>query len=370
MLSVTLNLDHMHCHEENDPGSGSEPYLWTVFFHADMNSITLGPGNRLVTYTPHSNWTTRGMYPNGVNAGDDVDIPEAIGNHTITLDDGGLGVGIAGMLFVLLEQDSTDGDAIKAGHQALAEATDEVLNNYVDSFFPEVPPEPTTDQIEEMADQIQAEVEDAIRDKIDWYEVLENQDDLLGFGYQFYFFDELALLASQSNSEQSFSTPIRKEVTWKPPFGLPITLVTEFEVFGSVQAQSLPRFLGPHVAEFADYEAAVKELKEVDSKIEDIIAQLREAKGGKRKVLLSQLEFQQRRVRPFAVKAIGSARAAYEASYNAYTADTKTYLEEKMRLRKSRAKRLSRTKPNPFRRTANIVPPRTVETVQKMRQSS
>jgi hypothetical protein len=360
LLNVRIQLDRIHCLQQDDTGFGSEPYLWTVFFYSDINSAVF-PFHRLVTYTPHSNWTTRGLYPDGVEAGDDVPIPEAMGVYNIALDDGGLdGTLLAGVLFVLLEEDNTDADALKAGHEAFAQACHNVLNLYAESKVMAADKSPTEDEIQAMADQIQTEVEDAIRDKLSWYDALDNQDDFIGFGYRFLDHDQLKSLASRANPEESFSAHIFK------PESDPITTFAfnEYEIFGSVRATSLGPPASPFEGELKAYIEAVAALKNADDEIDKIKEQLRRASGTKREDLLAQLKFQRKTVRPPAVKAIGSTRAAYEARRNSISSDTADYLESKEALRKARQERISRLGGSAiFRKTANVAVMRIGESV-------
>jgi hypothetical protein len=43
--------------------------MWTSFFYLDTRTW-FGPGKKLVSYTPHADWTTRGVFPDGIRAKD------------------------------------------------------------------------------------------------------------------------------------------------------------------------------------------------------------------------------------------------------------------------------------------------------------
>ncbi len=142
MIDATLNLTGIHCNAESD-WFGAEPYLWTVFFYTDLSTIP-GSDGLVVTHTPHQTSTTRGMYPNGIEAGDDFNIPMSMGEYNVTLDNGGLGLSLIGCLFVLLDKRNTDADAIKAGHVALGISAQETLNDLIASkLFSDIWPVPT-----------------------------------------------------------------------------------------------------------------------------------------------------------------------------------------------------------------------------------
>ena len=40
-LQVDIALDHIHCFKQSDWGS-AEPYLWTIFFKIDGDTVTMG----------------------------------------------------------------------------------------------------------------------------------------------------------------------------------------------------------------------------------------------------------------------------------------------------------------------------------------
>jgi hypothetical protein len=350
MLSVAISLDRIHCHVQNDNFFSSEPYLWTVFFHADINTATLGQGNRLATYTPGSDWTTRGMYPDGVEAGDDIGIPWSLGKRRFTLDDGGLGIAVCGVLYLLLEQDQTPGDAIKAGHRALADAADVVLNSYVDSKYPAVA-EPTPAEIKVMADQIQGEVTDAIKHKLSWYDALNDQDDFFGFGYQFLSHAELSSLASQSPPvRQGFSTRIRS-LPQLPAFE------NDYEIFGGVSARQYSPPPGPFQQELDTYHSAIGALKDVDKNINQVGEGLRDKSGAERMALLAEMDELQRSIRPQALAVLVSARAAFEQRRDSVSTTSGDYVESKERLRKAREDRITQLRPSRFRESAVVVSP-------------
>ena len=75
-----------------------------------MNTISSSTG-LMATHTPHQTSTTRGMYPNGIESGDDVPVPASMGEFDVTLDNGDLGLSMIGCLFVLIDQRNTDADA-------------------------------------------------------------------------------------------------------------------------------------------------------------------------------------------------------------------------------------------------------------------
>ncbi len=119
-LRIDLKLERIHCYDEGDGPGNAEPYLWTVFFKVDGDTVVVnsdGPaapfvqGSRPWSRTPgnHGNLGT-----SDVDEGDDVSIPAIIGEwHTvmkpIPLTTPLLGMsevgGMIGCVVVLMEED-------------------------------------------------------------------------------------------------------------------------------------------------------------------------------------------------------------------------------------------------------------------------
>jgi len=262
MLNTTIKLYNIHCNQENDSGP-AEPYLWTVFFHLDINSA-FNANHRLVTYTPQSHSTTKNQYLNDISAGDDLPIPEAIGRFNVTLDDGGLDAMLAGVMFILLEEDETDFDAIRAGHKAFAESCDYVLNAYIESKVSADDKTPTPAEVQMIADEIEKEVKDAIKSAQGPWDYFDDQDDFLGFGYRFLSPDELKSLASSGNNEV-----ITAPITGKK---------YSYTVHGSIDVVNLDPPVDPFRAEFDKYQEAVLVFVDTRKNINETEKHLRRVK--------------------------------------------------------------------------------------------
>lgn len=345
MFSVKLRLDRIHCHQSNVIFGAHNPYLWTVFFHGDINTFTLGAGNRLATNTPLASTTSRGLFPNDVQTGDDVHIPASLGVHTVILDDGGTGRGVAGVLFVLLDQEQTPGDAIRAGHQALAESADSVLNDYVDYKFPNVTV-PTEMEIQQMADMIEADVSNAIKDELSWYHLFLEHDEFLGFGYQLLLYDQLSEVASETPPEQDFTKRIQHAVN-------------DFEIFGRVVVQPFPPPPDPCQRELDVYNAARKTLADIENEIKETQKELQAASPAEKEILKERLDDLRYTDKPQAVAAVASARAAYEACRAPISTTIKDYLDAKEKLAEAREMRNVGRKSNRFHNSVFVAPART-----------
>src|SRR5262245_26388286 len=117
-LAVWINLDRVHCYDEGDGWGNAEPYLWTVFFKVDGDTVVLGDdlhlhGTATIVTTPGSHGN---LGDTDVDAGDDVNVPDAIGAFQTTLRPipipdwlSDLGVdrvgGVCGVIAILMEED-------------------------------------------------------------------------------------------------------------------------------------------------------------------------------------------------------------------------------------------------------------------------
>ncbi len=206
IIKVELELDRIVCRDEGDGWGNAEPYLWTVFFKVDGDSVvvlddlTLG-GTATVRTTPgsHGNLGTT-----DVDAGDTVTIPGAIGHWQTNLkpiptpsalqalvpDVGG----VIGVVAVLMEEDNVSDDGAEAGHQALNNAVRDAINQIVAtrSFTNQ---EITDADVEGLANDVRGAISDAIQNQQNFFENLWsflNPDDAIGDNIWFFSYDDLA----------------------------------------------------------------------------------------------------------------------------------------------------------------------------------
>jgi len=358
MLSVAISLDRILCRFMNvdHHGRSVDPYLWTVFFYVDMNTIKMGLSTHKVvaTETPGSNFTTRQMYPDNVSEGDEIGIPWSLGKHRFLLDDGGLGRAAVGALFVLLAQAHTPGDAIRAGHRALAEATNAALNDYVWARLPDVPP-PTDADIQQMANQIQSEVKGAVKDALSWYNVFSGQDDTLGFGYIFMPFADLSSLAARRPPERlGFNRYISRDYTIDLPLvDRSIEVEYSFRIAGGVSAvQYTPR--SAFQQELDSYNAAVSALKVIDDKIDHVRERLHGKSEDERAARLSEMDELLQVARPQAVGELAMARAAFDQRRDSTSTTSRDYLAVQEAQQNAREDRLARQGTSQFHEQAVI----------------
>lgn len=186
-FDVTIQLERLRCVKEYDAHGHSEPYLWSAFLRADNTTIA-GPSAPLLdVQVPLELQTGRGQFGDAgksVKPGDVLDIPESLGRFETTLHSHrsasiamGSEIMLAGFVAVLLEEDSTPSNAIKAGHKELRPA----LRDEIILSFGENERFPNAKDIEEIKEKVSKRVKDAIRDKVGcWSGFWSGQDDLIG----------------------------------------------------------------------------------------------------------------------------------------------------------------------------------------------
>lgn len=322
MIDTTLSLNRLHCNSESDFG-GAEPYLWTVFFYFDLSTIS-GSTGLMSTHTPHQSSTTRGMFPDGIESGDDVTVPASMGQFDVTLDGGDLGLSLIGCLFVLIDERNTDADAIKAGHVAFGVSAHEALNDLAASKVLADDKTPTPQEVKAMATRIENAVTAAIRNELSWWDLLDQQDRFVGSGFKVYSDARMSAIAAADGGADQFVVNIRSERTvsstqvnlsGQPPQPASVTkLVDDYDLFGTlrvIQADAAADRPGPDRDRFVD---AVQVFQEVQSRMRGLEDKARGAKGEARQQLLAQ----RTHIRKFAMKAalrsLGNARKAYDSN--------------------------------------------------------
>jgi hypothetical protein len=133
---VNITLRNIHCSDEGDGPGSAEPYLWTVFFKVDGDTVSAESGalqgTATVIATP-GNHGDLGDPGSDVDPGENVPIPASLGQFTglvrpIPASGGAVLPGVIGYVAVLMEQDRTPDHAIATGHVTLNEAVQSELN--------------------------------------------------------------------------------------------------------------------------------------------------------------------------------------------------------------------------------------------------
>lgn len=242
-LNVTFSLDRLVCYDEADGWGSAEPYMWTVFFKIDgttcrLNDSLMLEGTATVFTTPGSHGN---LDDNDVDAGDTVQIPDAIGFQQMTLipipvpdfvkqagtDDV---ASVAGCIVVLMEEDNVSDDGAEAGHQALNNAIQNALNSIIPTLgFTKQ--DISEDDINQLTDKVQAQVEDAVQNQQNFFENIWswlNPDDTIGTVVWKFSGDDLLKL-----------NPTLLEQRW-PNEQHPSNDNGDWEIFGSINTTELP----------------------------------------------------------------------------------------------------------------------------------
>lgn len=139
-LPTSVKLSTIYCRDEADSAGDAEPYLWTIFFKIDGETIrqqlTRLTGDAVFHFGPgsHGNLGTR-----SVDAGESIQIPAAIGEwHTqlqpIILTQGSTTIpvpGIVGVVAVLMEEDNVSDSGAEKGHQSLNNFVRKEINDFI-----------------------------------------------------------------------------------------------------------------------------------------------------------------------------------------------------------------------------------------------
>lgn len=244
-LNVVLKLDSIKCHDEGDGIGSAEPYLWTVFFKVDGETLVVnsdGPaapfvqGVPVVVGTPgnHGN-----LGVNDVDEGDQFAVPSLIGEFRTTMSPIPLttpifGVsevgGMIGCIVVLMEEDDTPANAIVRGHEALDREVRDRLTALIGTLGIGHT-EPSEEEISALADQIGDAVKDAIGagvSVLDWIVAFGNMDDQIG-SETFRF--------SHKQLEEAGGAPIPFRRRWQNE--------GDWELFGQITATPIRRADSP-----------------------------------------------------------------------------------------------------------------------------
>ncbi|RMG97437.1 MAG: hypothetical protein D6706_08440 [Chloroflexi bacterium] len=224
LIRVELELDRIVVHDEGDGWGDAEPYLWTVFFKVDGETVSVTDalslsGAPTVVTTPgsHGNLGT-----SDADEGDTIVIPSVIGEWSTILkpiptpdslsalvEDVG---GVVGVVAILMEEDNVSDDGAEAGHRALNEAVRNALQQIVDtrSFSNQ---DVSDAEIEAFTDEIKTKIKDAIVDNQNFLENFWswlNPDDTIGTKVWVFKHDDL-----DPGTVINFSQRWRNEGDWE-----------------------------------------------------------------------------------------------------------------------------------------------------------
>jgi hypothetical protein len=157
-INVNIVLDRLLCHEEGDGSGNAEPFIWAIFFKIDADTaifnVTGGIKGRVKADEPVLTHFSAGSHNNldssvfntdsdGMDKGDIIPIPPNVGYWNTTLKSSTIKIpnmnggdttleipGIAGVFYMLLEEDGVEHMAAEAGHHALNQFFKEKINSF------------------------------------------------------------------------------------------------------------------------------------------------------------------------------------------------------------------------------------------------
>lgn len=194
LIRVDLELDNIIVHDEGDGWGDAEPYLWTVFFKVDGDTVSVT--DSLTLSGPPTIETTPGSHGNlntsDAEEGDNITIPSAIGEWSTILkpipgppslsslfEDFG---GVIGVVAILMEEDNVSDDGAEAGHQALNQGVRDALQEIINTRSISNQ-DVTEDEIKGFTDAIESKIRDAIKNQQNFFENIWswlNADDTIG----------------------------------------------------------------------------------------------------------------------------------------------------------------------------------------------
>jgi hypothetical protein len=304
VLSATFNLEQLECVEEHD-NFGAEPYLWTAFFHSDAG--TIAAGQVADTIVPLSTDAGRGAIPDGVDDGETVAIPTSIGRRSMTIDPSG--TTLAGVIFVLIEENFSSQSAMAAGQLEFRNAFDSLLDPFL-FLHANDDDEALKPALAELATKIQARVVAKIRAESSWTAFFKPQDRFLGFGVHILKGPELLNLATSPLRSHKFSVTLKTRLNLPAgPHTPPPVVFEEYEVRGSVRARQLPP--GLEGSAQATYDAAFAQFEKVNAQLVALHTKLATAPHRERASLKEELRYQDSVVLAVAADAVDVARRNY-----------------------------------------------------------
>ena len=173
MVTVDFSIPQM----DNLPTAIPEVYLWFAYFWADMHAIS-NPPNVAVFVPPLHDSRSVNQDASPDSAGG-IAIPIEVGTLQVNLDDGGAGIGGAGVLIALFEKHGTPDDAISAGYDAFGPALQQQLNLFLkqNGFVA-----PNDQQINTIAKSVSDAVTSAVSSKLSlWDKLFGTQDSFQGY---------------------------------------------------------------------------------------------------------------------------------------------------------------------------------------------
>ena len=297
-IDVSFHLDRLRCLTETDGNGHSEPYAWTVLLWAD--DTTIGTPALLGSNAPGNVEGGRIVIKEGIRAGEEAPMPAAQASFAHHRFEDGLDMRRIALVVAMLERDDTPDRAIRAAYDAFRAE----LPRAVGAFLMANMREPTREEIQLVAAQIQPVVIAAARDALSAFEKLQvilgnlQLDDALGFDSTFINLDDADI---PTNFTLRFVTETPDRV-----------VTNEYELDGRLELQTPtpPEACQPQIDAVKQAQALVKGLQ---AEIKGLQEELKDAPPPQKGAINKQIRKIKEEELPAAAKALDKARDALAA---------------------------------------------------------
>ncbi len=240
-LPVSVKLSSLFCHDEADGIGNAEPYLWTIYFKIDGETITQSQfslvGDAVFHFGAGSHENLR---THAVLDGESVKIPAEVGEWSTTLrpivitdlsNKQHFIPGTLGVAAILMEEDNVSHSGAEAGHKALNQFVQNTINDFIHNLRLIDFADPNTSQevldekikllIQKIKDESAGKIKTAITNQQPWYNdawAFVNKDDNIG--------SEVFMFNKNDIVQSHYSVSLNKR--WKNE--------GDWEIFGLVTA--------------------------------------------------------------------------------------------------------------------------------------
>jgi hypothetical protein len=176
----TFQLKNLKCIKETDQNTGSEPYIWALFFKSQGE---ISNPNKTVDFFSPFTPEFRTLIPDNITNGMTVPIHPLVGiwNGDINLSNQ---YKILGCVIALLEEDNTPFAAIKAGKDAFVDEVKNLITQKINTLD-------LSPVSEDEISNIESKISSAVESNLSFFQKFKNQDDPIGFTYKLFVNDEI-----------------------------------------------------------------------------------------------------------------------------------------------------------------------------------
>jgi hypothetical protein len=310
MLDVTIRLEELRCMQQFDLGGASEPYLWVLFFEADLATANDRNPDLVMTYNLQSGSSAREFIPGNFRSGTTAAIPEYLGTHHMFLDEDETVRPTCGVVMALLEENGTSENLIEQGHFEFGNALHDEINQFARDALGSRPMTPEERQA--MTGRVEERVRAAIRRNAPASEYFRGKDRLIGFASETFGADVLYLLRDRTGGQPyPLAWDFHKEV--EIPVGAGVLRgVDDYRITAGIQVSTyVPPPPDPCGALHAEYRRLERQVREFEERLRLLQSDLAAAPPRERPAIRQEIEEVRAELAPIA-RARNEARQAYQ----------------------------------------------------------